>query len=151
MKVCFIASSGGHFQQLMMLEPLMKQYDSFLVTEKTQYISNCKGHETYYVPQIQRKERLWLLLFVVIFFKSLFIFLKQRPDVIISTGVLATLPMCFLGKLFGKRIIFIESFAKSEGPTLTGRVMVKIADKVYVQWQSMLNFYQEATCLGSIY
>ncbi|EOH93808.1 PssD/Cps14F family polysaccharide biosynthesis glycosyltransferase [Enterococcus pallens] len=151
MKVCFIASSGGHFQQLMMLEPLMNQYESFLVTEKTHYLSNCKGHEIYYVPQIQRKERAWMLLFVVIFFKSLFIFMKQHPDVIISTGVLATLPMCFLGKLFGKKIIFIESFAKSEGPTLTGRVMVKIADKVYVQWQSMLYFYQDAICLGSIY
>lgn len=150
MKVCFIASSGGHFQQLMMLEPLMEKYESFVVTEKTNYQLKCK-HPMYYVPQIQRKEKLWGLRFVGIALKSIKIFLKEKPDVIISTGVLATLPMCFLGKIFRKRIIFIESFAKSEKPTLTGRVMVKLSDKVYVQWQSLLGFYTEATCLGSIY
>ena len=34
-KLCFAASTGGHFEQLMMLKPLMKKYDSFVITEKT--------------------------------------------------------------------------------------------------------------------
>ena len=34
-KICFAASSGGHYEQLMMLKPLMKKYPSFVVTEKT--------------------------------------------------------------------------------------------------------------------
>ena len=69
----------------------------------------------------------------------------------ISTGVLATIPMCLIAKLFRKKIIYIESFAKSDSPTLTGRVMSKIADDIYVQWDSMLKFYKNAKCLGSIY
>lgn len=36
-KICFAASSGGHYEQLMMLKPLMEKYDSFVVTEKTDY------------------------------------------------------------------------------------------------------------------
>ena len=36
-KICFAASSGGHFEQLMMLAPLMDKYESFVVTEKTNY------------------------------------------------------------------------------------------------------------------
>ena len=32
MKICFAASSGGHFEQLMMLKPLMEKYESFVVT-----------------------------------------------------------------------------------------------------------------------
>ena len=36
-KICFAASSGGHFEQISMLKPLMEKYDSFLVTEKTDY------------------------------------------------------------------------------------------------------------------
>ena len=39
-KICFASSSGGHFEQLMMLKPLMEKYDSFIVTEKTSYKSN---------------------------------------------------------------------------------------------------------------
>ena len=36
-KICFAASSGGHYEQLMMLKPLMEKYDSFVITEKTDY------------------------------------------------------------------------------------------------------------------
>ncbi len=36
-KVCFAASSGGHFEQLMMLKPLMQAWDAFLLTERTDY------------------------------------------------------------------------------------------------------------------
>ena len=35
LKICFAASSGGHYEQLMMLKPLMEKYDSFVLTEKT--------------------------------------------------------------------------------------------------------------------
>lgn len=36
-KVCFAASSGGHFEQIAMLKPLMEKYSSFVVTEETLY------------------------------------------------------------------------------------------------------------------
>ena len=34
-KVMFISSTGGHLSELLQLEPLFKEYDSYLVTEKT--------------------------------------------------------------------------------------------------------------------
>ena len=34
-KVCFAASSGGHYEQLLMLKPLMDKYESFVITEET--------------------------------------------------------------------------------------------------------------------
>ena len=36
-KLCFAVSSGGHFEQISMLKPLMEKYDSFVVTEETAY------------------------------------------------------------------------------------------------------------------
>ena len=60
-KMCFAASSGGHFEQLMMLKPLMKKYDSFILTEKTLYKANSKDTKTYYVAQVNRKEKLFLI------------------------------------------------------------------------------------------
>ena len=41
-KICFAASSGGHYEQLMMLKPLMEKYDSFVITEKTDYSAKGK-------------------------------------------------------------------------------------------------------------
>ena len=150
-KLCFAASSGGHFEQILMLKPLMEKYDSFLVTEKTEYNSGIKVVNTYYLYQVNRKE--WRFPFEMLgnAFKSLFIFIKERPDVVITTGVLAVIPMCLLAKLFRKKLIYIESFAKVTTPTETGRLMYKYADQFYVQWPQMKKFYPNAIYLGGIY
>ena len=150
-KICFACSSGGHTEQIMMLKPLMKAYDSFLVTEKTQYQINTAGEKTYYLIQSNRKEK--KLFFVMIWnsILSLRILLKERPDVIITTGVLAIVPLCIMAKWGGAKVIYIESFAKIHSPTLSGKVLYHFADQFYVQWESMLDFYPKAIYLGGIY
>ena len=67
-KICFAASSGGHFEQLMMLAPLMDKYKSFIVTEKTNYnIEKKQDKNVYYLSQINRKEKMWILKFILNF------------------------------------------------------------------------------------
>jgi len=85
------------------------------------------------------------------FFKSLHIYIKEKPDVVITTGVLAMIPICLLAKLFRKKLIYIESFAKVTSPTQTGKLLYKYADRFYVQWESMLEIYPNAIYLGGIY
>ena len=151
MKICFAASTGGHFEQLMMLRPLMEKHDSFILTEKTGYNVAKPGDKVYYLSQVNRKEKTWLFAMLKNAFQSLGIFLKERPDAIICTGVLATIPMCLLCRLFGKKLIYIESFAKVTSPTETGKLMYKYAHRFYVQWESMLEIYPNAIYLGGIY
>lgn len=150
MKICFAASSGGHYEQLMMLKPLMDKYESFVVTEKTRYdVAN--GQKTYYLPQINRHEKTWIVKLLWIGIKSLYMFFKEKPDAIICTGVLAMIPLCLICKLFGKKMIYIESFAKVTSPTLSGKLLYKYADQFYVQWESMKAVYPDAIYLGGIY
>lgn len=78
-------------------------------------------------------------------------FLKEKPDIIICTGVLAMIPICLVSKIAGKRLIYIESFAKVTSATLTGKLLYKFADQFYVQWKSMLKVYPKAIYLGGIY
>lgn len=151
LKICFAASSGGHYEQLMMLKPLMEKYDSFIMTEKTAYGAEAKGMKMYYVQQVNRKEKLCYLKLIGIAFRSLTVYFKEKPDAIICTGVLAMIPMCLIMKLFGKKLIYIESFAKITSPTLSGKLLYKYADQFYVQWESMKEFYPDALCLGGIY
>ena len=82
---------------------------------------------------------------------SLYIFLIRRPDIVISTGALATIPMCIISKIFRRKLIFIESFAKINSPTLTGKLLYKFADEFYVQWEEMLKIYPKAIFKGGIY
>ena len=88
-----------------------------------------------------------------IFIKSLYIFIKEKPDVIISTGVLASIPMLIIGHIAKRKVIYIESFAKISSPTMTGKLVYKykLADRFYVQWESMLKFYPKAIFKGEIY
>lgn len=92
-----------------------------------------------------------MIIMIVNSFTSLRIYLKEKPDVIICTGVLAMIPMCLLMKVFKKKLIYIESFAKVTSPTKTGKFLYKYADQFYVQWKSMKKFYPNAICLGGIY
>lgn len=152
-KACLISSSGGHFEQLLMLKKLESEdIKTFVVTEKTKYNKKDKKIK-YYVKQVNRKEKTFAFKMIAIFFKSLYIFMKEKPDVIISTGVLSAIPMMWIGHKFHKKVIYIESFAKIKSPTKTGMFIYKhnIADRFYVQWESMLEFYPNAICKGGIY
>lgn len=151
-KVCLISSSGGHFEQLLMLRGLNEWYDTFIVTEKTKYNKNDKKIN-YYILQVNRKEKLFPIKFIINGFKSLNFLIKEKPDVIISTGVLSAIPMLWLGHIFHKKVIYIESFAKINSPTMTGKLVYKKnwADRFYVQWESMKEFYPNAIYRGGIY
>lgn len=151
MKIVFASSSGGHYEQLMMLRPLMDKYESVLVTEKTDYSSQVAGVKTYYLKQINRKEKTFLPYLFVNSFRSLKIFFKEKPDVMITTGVLAIIPLALIMKLFRKKLVYIESFAKVHSKNLTGNLLYKFADRFYVQWEEMLELYPKAIFKGGIY
>ena len=150
-KICFAASCGGHLAELSMLKPLMNKYDSFVVTEHTGYSAAIEAQRIYYVHQVNRKEKsmpFWMLLNS---FKSLRIILIEKPDIVITTGVLAVIPLCLLAKLFRKKLIFVESFAKVTTPTKTGKLLYRYADQFYVQWPQMQKIYPNAIYLGGIF
>lgn len=150
-KLCFAASSGGHFEQILMLRPLMDKYDNILITEKTTYEVEVKNEKIYYLCQVNRKE--WDFPFKIIYnaLYSIYIFIKESPDIVITTGVLAMIPICLISKLCGKKLIYIESFAKVNSANKTGKLMYKFADQFYVQWPQMKEIYPKAIYLGGIY
>lgn len=150
-KLVFAASSGGHFEQLSMLKPLMDKYESCVVAEKTEYNAVIKGHKIYYMHQVNRREKTMPFWMIVNLLKSLKLMIIENPDVVITTGVLAMIPLCLLAKVFGKKLVYIESFAKVTSPTETGKLMYKYADRFYIQWESMKEFYPNAIYLGGIY
>ena len=150
MKLVFAASSGGHYEQLMMLKPLMERHDSCVVTEKTSY--NAKSDiRTYYMVQVNRKEILFIPKMIINSFRAVRIIFKEKRDAIICTGVLAMIPLCLIGKMKGCKLIYLESFAKVTSATLSGKLLYKYADRFYVQWESMLDIFPNAVYKGGIY
>lgn len=152
-KVMFISSVGGHLTQLLELSPMFKNYDYVLVTEKTAVTKNMNNkHKTEYLIYGSRQYLFrYIFKFLYNICKSFYLFVKYRPNVIVTTGAHTSVPMCYIGKLFGKKIIFIESFAKRTSPTLSGRLVYPIASIFIVQWKTMLKFYPKAKYFGGIY
>lgn len=151
-KICFAASSGGHYEQLLMLKPLMEKYNSFIITEKTGYrLTTVKNRKTYLLRQINRKRISFPILLLINSLHSFGIFLKERPNIVICTGVISMIPICLIAKLFRKKLIFIESYAKIHSPTLSGRFLYKFADQFYIQWKELETYYPKAIYKGGIY
>lgn len=150
--ICFAASTGGHYEQLLMLRPLMDQYNSFLVTEKTKFQATDKEiGKVYYLKQVNRKNVLFPFRMLSNLWRSLVIYWKERPDVVITTGVMSMIPICLLVKLFHGKLIYIESFAKINTPTKTGKFLYRYADLFFVQWEELLAHYPKAIFKGGIY
>jgi len=150
-KVLFCASAGGHYTELMQLEVLIKQYHGVVITERTK-ISEATQLPTKYIPYGSRNDGFFYffkLLYVCLL--SLVYFIRYRPKVIVSTGVHSTVPLCLLGWLFRRKIIYIETVAVVDEPTLTGKLMYKIATEFYVQWEELLAVYPNATYGGVIF
>ena len=150
-KACFIASSGGHWEELMCLKDIANDYDTFYVTEEGGQVRDAELKNVYTLPQINRHEKRFVIHFAKLFFKAIKIFQKEKPDFIITTGALIAFPFCVIGKMRRAKIIYIESFARVNDQSLTGRLVYPIADLFLVQWKSLLHFYPKAKYVGGIF
>lgn len=157
----FACNVGGHFSQMMALSELFGIYNSILVTDNERasrtmpqlkditYIEVVNsGREKVKANQSNR------LNFVIGYLKSFIVYRrvwkKYRPKVIVSTGSNIAVPLFWIGKIHGSKLIFIETRAKVYARSLTGILVRKFADKIYVQWPEMLSLYPEAEYYGTL-
>lgn len=151
-KIIFISSTGGHFAELMQLKPIMDKCNYHIVTEKTATNKNLKekykNKLDFLVYGTRKTKLLYPFILLINCFISLFIFLKIRPQVIITTGTHTAGPMCCIAKIFGCKIIYIETFANRTSKTATGKLLYHIADTFVVQWEEMLELYPKAKYWG---
>lgn len=146
-KLCLVSSSGGHWEQLLKLQPLIEKYDGFLVTEKTQYPASAK----YLMIQTDLKDKLMLFKMVVNGLRSIKIWIKERPDFVITTGTMIAYPFYLLAVIFHKKFVFIETFGRANMATVAGKLMEKHSDLFIVQWESQVKHYKKAIYGGCLY
>lgn len=146
-KLCLVSSSGGHWEQLQKLQPLIDKYDGFMVTEKTQFAANAK----YLMLQTDLKDKWMIFKMLVNGARTLRIWMKERPDFVITTGTMIAYPFYLLAILTKKKFVFIETFGRANMPTVAGRLMEKHSDLFIVQWESQKKHYKKAIYGGCLY
>ena len=137
---------------LMQLLPAVKEQDFYIVTEKN--IASkaiVEKYRHYYLVQQERKSLSFLFKFAYNIIASLLYLVKENPSIIITTGAGASYPTCKLGKMLGKKVIYVESFAKLDDKSVTGEMIYPFADYFFVQWEEMKRVYPNAIYHGSVY
>ena len=154
-KVLFISSTGGHLNELLQLKTLFEKYDYHIITEQdktNEYLKEIYKDKVSYLPYGTRSKLFrYIFIYSFLILKTIYLYFKIRPKAIITTGTHTAGPMCYLGKIFGSKIIYIETFANINTKTATGRLIYPIADLFIVQWEEMLKIYPRAIYGGSIF
>ena len=151
-KVCLISSCGGHFMELMQLLPLVKDKLYYIVTEKNVASTGAvEKHPHHYLVQQERKGISFIFKFGWNILLSFIYFIIERPTTIITTGAGASYPTCLFARIFKRRIIYVESFAKLDSESVTGTMVYPFADYFFVQWPEMKKVYPKGIYSGTVY
>jgi UDP-N-acetylglucosamine transferase subunit ALG13 len=147
-KVCFVCSPGGHLNQIKELIGKVKYESCYFVTlDKSDARSILKDQKAFYVTDTGRNP----INIVVNFFQSLGIFVKNQPDLVITTGAGAALFTCYIAKFFGKKVILIESFSRVEKPSFFGKLVYPISNLTLLQWKALKKYYKKGIYVGPIF
>lgn len=153
-RVLFVSSTGGHLNELLQLKKTMKKYDSYIITERTKSTIGLKkiyGKKIKFFKYGTKSHLSYLYIFPWNCLKGLFYFIKIRPSLVVTTGAHTGVIMCYIAKLFRKKVVYIETFANIHTKTVSGKLVYPIADLFVVQWESMLELYPKAVYWGWLF
>ena len=133
-RVLAISSGGGHWVQLLRMRAAFEAEDVTFVTVKKSYASDVPGHRLRVIRDATRWNKLALLHMAL---QIVWILLRERPDVVISTGAAPGYFAIRMGKLLRARTVWIDSIANVEKLSMSGQLVGRYADLWLTQWQHL--------------
>lgn len=147
LKICIVSSVGGHLRDMLQLMPVYGRYEHFYIINDRKQLRKDVMEKTYFIAHSERDWKFFLNLA-----EAYRILAKERPHVVLSTGAGPAVPVSLVAKYaFGCRVIFIEHFTAVYKPTLTGRIMYRLADRFLYQWRYLRRFFPKGTYGGWVY
>ena len=141
-RVMIVTSRGGHFDQAIAILPAFHDCDITLVTYKNKFISHIKNFPISRIYQVSNFSdfldiKLFTSLFIN-FFQFTKILFITKPHIIISTGSEIAIPAFCAAKLFSRAYrIHVETAARTNKLSLSGKTLLYLAHKIYVQWPNL--------------
>jgi UDP-N-acetylglucosamine:LPS N-acetylglucosamine transferase len=145
-KILAVASGGGHWVQLLRLRPAFAGEHVTYVTVGKVYRADIGTAPLYVVNDATRWSKWGLLILAVRMFR---IILRERPDVVITTGAAPGYFAVMIGKLFGARTAWLDSMANVEQFSLAGRKARRWTDLWLTQWPALAHA-DGPSCEGSV-
>jgi len=135
MKICLTCSHGGHLTEMLQLMDAFEGHEVFFITYEG---ARVKLLSKKYTMKNLGKNPLRFLVSIPITLKIL---LKEKPNIVISTGSEIAIPVFCIAKLLGIKVMFIESLCRVKEPSATGKLVYHLSDVFLVQWELLLEKY----------
>jgi len=145
MRILCIAAAGGHLEQMLVC------LDAFAGHQIVLAHYNYLSLRSFRDPRIRSSidvyyggDNWWRLLLGTLYgiVEWTRIFLRFRPQVIFSTGAEIAIVPFWLGRiLFGARCVFLETAARQDSPSMTGRIVYPVCHRMFVQSKTLLRHY----------
>jgi len=146
-RVLVVCSAGGHLMEAMLaIEGLDVDFDvaTFRLSHLKTPPGSAKGLHFLIDPHVS------IFKYAVNALQSIGLLMKVRPRVILTTGAGIAIPCALFGKLYGARLIVVESAARVKELSRTGLFLYKYADLFIVQWPDLCNKYPKAVYGGCV-
>jgi len=131
-KVLFVSSSGGHWIQLRRLCPAFQDWSRDYACTNATYRSTIDASERFFaVPEATRWNKLRLVHQAL---TVLWILLRTRPEVVVSTGASPGFFAMVFGRLLRRKTIWVDSIANVTEMSLSGQQARHFANLWLTQW-----------------
>ncbi len=146
MKILAIASGGGHWVQLLRMRPAFDGADVVYATVRPGYRMDVGDAEFRLIPDCNRWNKLAVLRSAA---AILLLLLRERPDVVITTGAAPGYFGVRFGKWLGARVVWVDSVANAEELSMSGRKAGSFVDLWLTQWPHLAT-EGGPQCMGSV-
>lgn len=157
-KLLIVLGGGGHTEQMLKLvSDLGESYSYEYVIAKGDFFSENKikiKGKVFYIFNPRKMEDNSLIKVILKMvpntLDALRILIKTEARCFISCGPALCLPLLFLGKVFGKRIVFIESWSRVYSKSMSGKLLYFFSDLFFVQWEELKKVYPKSVYAGRL-
>jgi UDP-N-acetylglucosamine:LPS N-acetylglucosamine transferase len=133
-RILAVASSGGHWVQLRRLAPAFDGTDVAYLTTDAGHRAEVGGARFYAVQDANRWDKVALVRCAL---QVLWVVLRERPDVVVSTGAAPGYLAIRFARPLRARTIWIDSVANVEELSMSGRMASETADLCLTQWPQL--------------
>lgn len=147
MKICIPTSHGGHLTQALILAESLGKHDIFFVTSHYAKPRTSKTKWRFIYVRNPGDNLIERIKFVL---QAIWIVFRENPDVILSTGSNVQIPFFIFGRILNKKLIYIESWSRVQHPSRFGKLLYKLSDLFFVQWNSLRKYYPKAIYAGRL-
>jgi UDP-N-acetylglucosamine:LPS N-acetylglucosamine transferase len=147
-QILLACSAGGHLLQLLALRDAWEEYSHLWITDdKSDARSLLRDEPVEFAYGPPNRHPANVARNVVMAWR---VVRRHRPRVVLTTGAGTAVPFALIGRLHGARVVYVESITRMTSPSVSCRLIAPVADRVYVQWESLAPAVPRSHYAGTI-